>query len=552
MQEIREDSLMEDATTIIKTLDILRPKFTQEEIISYENIKSKIECIVEYGLTLDYEDIQCNGVRSIFKLVVTWFSIGAKKYEKSQKSRKNFSSLLHLISFWFDIIVKGMVLEGRPSKQLCQEIHDNYSIDAFRIIHGSSYYMKCTPSLALPYESLHRIFIIQSSKGWAETHKNLIIFRRKRVSKVLSKNMPRFDDPKHISNIVRMMGHPLVFSSYYCIRGLTSVGKSSSAKTFKISIPEKVTISLESGEPVMSLHDNPSDRKVSFRLLRDTSSNEFAGKVLFYLHGGAFVGPKARGFDNVFLKYWCSKFPGLSIVSVDYALAPEFPFPHGFLDIINTYLWVTSDDDLVKTTLGFLPQEIIVGGDSAGGNFVASLAVALNELRIMNPSNVSLMPKGMLLFFPKITLEPSSGYPSVLMSMTDSFLNTFVLLSVARAYVPLKRFDDNGNWNVVTDIGSVPLHWSGTKEYDLIASSPLLSPINYDKFDDLSDIEIQVMGCEFDPLLDEAVDICRKWKGKTNLHIIRGCNHGGFIYNYFSRVGKESAKTGAKMIASIL
>jgi len=91
--------------------------------------------------------------------------------------------------------------------------------------------------------------------------------------------------------------------------------------------------------------------------------------VLVWFHGGGWV---AGGLDEAELT--CRRLSndvGCAVVSVDYRLAPETPFPGALDDCYAGVRWVT--DSAVE--LGIDPGQIAVGGDSAGGNLAACVAL---------------------------------------------------------------------------------------------------------------------------------------------------------------------------------
>jgi acetyl esterase len=58
------------------------------------------------------------------------------------------------------------------------------------------------------------------------------------------------------------------------------------------------------------------------------------------------------------------------VVSVDYALAPEHPFPEGLNDAYSALSWLSAELASVPE-----PQQLVVGGDSAGANLAAALCL---------------------------------------------------------------------------------------------------------------------------------------------------------------------------------
>lgn len=108
------------------------------------------------------------------------------------------------------------------------------------------------------------------------------------------------------------------------------------------------------------------------------------------------------------------------VVSVDYRLAPEHPWPAGIEDAIAATRWAASTLD----TLGG-DGRLAVAGDSAGGNLAAVVA------QVMRDEGVSLA--GQLLVYP--VTDPGGAHPSHTENGTGYFLDLDTMLWFDRQYV---------------------------------------------------------------------------------------------------------------------
>jgi acetyl esterase len=95
--------------------------------------------------------------------------------------------------------------------------------------------------------------------------------------------------------------------------------------------------------------------------------------VILYFHGGAYAIGSAA--SSVGLASDLARRAGTRVISVDYRLAPEHKFPTAVDDAIAATKWVAAN----ATTLGIDPAQILVGGDSAGGNLAAVVALAARD-----------------------------------------------------------------------------------------------------------------------------------------------------------------------------
>ena len=94
---------------------------------------------------------------------------------------------------------------------------------------------------------------------------------------------------------------------------------------------------------------------------------------LLYLHGGGWVIGNLESHDR--LCRTVANTAGICVVAVDYRLAPEHPFPAALDDAACALRWVADH----AGELSVAPDRIGVGGDSAGGNLAAVLALMARD-----------------------------------------------------------------------------------------------------------------------------------------------------------------------------
>lgn len=92
-------------------------------------------------------------------------------------------------------------------------------------------------------------------------------------------------------------------------------------------------------------------------------------KVLLYLHGGGFV----YGWTDMHrhMVAHLARQMSARALGVDYRLAPEHPFPAALEDCVAVYRWLLKQ--------GILPENIVVAGDSAGGNLTLTTMLWLRD-----------------------------------------------------------------------------------------------------------------------------------------------------------------------------
>jgi acetyl esterase len=128
---------------------------------------------------------------------------------------------------------------------------------------------------------------------------------------------------------------------------------------------------------------------------------------LVFFHGGGWVVGSIESHDR--LCRVLAEEASTVVVSIDYRLAPEHRFPAGVNDAVASTRWVLAN----AATLGLDPAKIAVGGDSAGGNLSALVALALRD--------DALRPAFQLLLYPATDLTRS--FPSHALFADGFFLS---------------------------------------------------------------------------------------------------------------------------------
>ena len=150
---------------------------------------------------------------------------------------------------------------------------------------------------------------------------------------------------------------------------------------------------------------------------------------LVFLHGGGWVIGNLESHDR--LCRWLANKAGICVVAVDYRLAPEHAFPAALDDARAALQWVDGHTE----ELTIAPGRIAVGGDSAGGNLAAVLA-------LMGRDGTAPATVFQLLIYPVVDLTAqSNSYKTVTsgVPLTAATMHYFI-----QHYTP--RETDRSDW----------------------------------------------------------------------------------------------------------
>jgi acetyl esterase len=156
------------------------------------------------------------------------------------------------------------------------------------------------------------------------------------------------------------------------------------------------------------------------RIYRPLARCDGPSPALVWFHGGGFVFGSVACYDG--LARALASRAGVVVVSVDYRLAPEAPYPAAADDAIAATRWVLAH----AAELGIDANAVAVGGDSAGGNLSAVTSLVLRD--------DVLRPAFQLLVYPATDL--TRGFPSHA-HFADGFILTAPAMDFCLAqYVP--------------------------------------------------------------------------------------------------------------------
>lgn len=139
-------------------------------------------------------------------------------------------------------------------------------------------------------------------------------------------------------------------------------------------------------------------------------------KVILYCHGGGYT-CGGLGYARI-LASKLAYHTGCEVVSFEYRLAPEHPYPAAIED--GMALW----NYLMQ--LGYGAKDIILAGDSAGGNLALELCLELNK-------SERFLPKALVLMSPFTDMR-AEGASYKTCATKDPLLTYNYVLSVRRAY----------------------------------------------------------------------------------------------------------------------
>ncbi len=225
--------------------------------------------------------------------------------------------------------------------------------------------------------------------------------------------------------------------------------------------------------------------------------------MMLYFHGGGWTTGSSESTELITRKF--SHMAQMIVISVDYRLAPEYPFPHGLNDCIDAYKWARENG---KKHFSANQERIVVAGDSCGGNLAPAIVISMRKQGYR-------IPDACLMLCP-LTDFVTEKYPSTFSRGYKGLCYDYPFLCLVRANYA--RFDQ--------------------------LTLPEVSPM-YDELNEFCPTFVLTAG--YDPLYDENFAFVQKMRDAGN-HVEHFVHEEmPHAYYYFLGLTKEEDEAYQKM-----
>ena len=239
--------------------------------------------------------------------------------------------------------------------------------------------------------------------------------------------------------------------------------------------------------------------EIPVRVYAPASPGDAASPGVVFFHGGAFVLGDMYTEELRCLRYAADA--ACVVVSVDYRLAPEHPYPAGVDDCVAGLLWTVAN----AAELGIDPARIAVAGSSAGGALAAAVALMARDV----------------------------GGPPIAFQLLN-----YPVMDDRMQTPSMKQFDATPLWTS-SSTAQMWGHYLGARRDGEV--SPYAAPA---RAADVSGLPpAYVLTADLDPLRDEGIDYARRLMEAgipTELHTVSGACHGFDIVAAGSALGQRA------------
>lgn len=310
---------------------------------------------------------------------------------------------------------------------------------------------------------------------------------------------------------------------------------------------KKFIIDSETGQLVRS--DNNSSklsRPIEFIIF--TRAERSTDTIVYQIHGGSWMMGSPNSYAMI-IDRWIQA-TGACVISIDYSLAPDQVYPTALQEVVDGYLWLNGllDDSNKSSPLDFKPKDIVIAGDSAGGNLSLSLAIILSEINRLD-GQINL-PKAMTLLYP--CASPGLPYDTASMMLFDPVYPCSLPLKYISSYIYKDLFNENESYLLdkndpwfkkEEELKSLYIKINGDR-----TSDEIFHILSYKSFHLLSSIHLFIQVGEYDQLVDCCISIAKQWKGSVTLDIIPNMIH---TFAKLTHLSKECAEADALATARL-
>ncbi|KAI0936405.1 hypothetical protein AcV5_004555 [Taiwanofungus camphoratus] len=186
--------------------------------------------------------------------------------------------------------------------------------------------------------------------------------------------------------------------------------------------------------------------------------------VFLFFHGGGWTLGNINT-ENAFSTHMCTR-ANCVVVSVDYRLAPEIPYPAAVEDAVEALHWVYNNG---KAQLGVNVNKIAVGGSSSGGN----LAAVLTHKAALSVPPIPLLFQLLVVPVTDNTASPSgTPYKSWAENANTPTLSPGRMLWFRDNYLPNEtdraKWDNSPIFAPEEGFKRAPRAWIGVAELDVL------------------------------------------------------------------------------------
>ncbi|MEM7437463.1 MAG: alpha/beta hydrolase [Myxococcota bacterium] len=141
-------------------------------------------------------------------------------------------------------------------------------------------------------------------------------------------------------------------------------------------------------------------------------------RVFLYFHGGGYAIGSINSHRDLLARLCIAS--GMRVLAADYRLAPEHAFPAQLDDAHSIYGWLIGEG-------GYAPEQIVIGGESAGAGLTLSTLVSLRDQGKPLPAAAVLLSGW---------FDLAARSPSMQMNSSYDFVTQLGVRAMARRYAP--------------------------------------------------------------------------------------------------------------------